>query len=366
MKKLKYKAIRAAQSDKHQVLSFAAKASEILKFASIDRISRDEKGALKGFQRPQITSHIHEIRDYLKSDDAVLPNPIVVAFTKDVQIKEMSGGRVELEIDISKGLPGLVVDGQQRLTALSGLPEKDFQVFVSALLCRNEDELRKQFILINNTRPLPKSLIYELLPTVDGLPERMASRSMAAKLVETLNYDENSSLKGQIKQHTNIEGVIADTPIQRMIMNSLSDGACRDLIRAENGEEKCFNLVSDFFAAVQKVFPKAWDGHTPKTSRLVHGAGIVAMGYVMEFLHARDRAETTEQFAQGLQPLVDYAAWTSGEWEFSDNEKRPWNGLQNLHRDIQLLASFLTRVLKRVQRAKIVSLPTADVSKRSA
>jgi len=191
MKKLKYTAIKAEQSEKHQVLSFAAKASEILAFASIDRISRDAAGRLKGFQRPQIASHIHEIRDYLKSDDAVLPNPIVVAFTKHVQVKEKKGGLFELEIDLSKGVPGLVVDGQQRLTALSGLPEKDFQVFVSALLCRDEEELRKQFILINNTRPLPKSLIYELLPTVDGLPERMASRSMAAKLVETLNYDEN-------------------------------------------------------------------------------------------------------------------------------------------------------------------------------
>ena len=366
MIKLKYKAIRAEQSDKHQVLSFAAKASEILKFASIDRISRNEAGGLKGFQRPQIATHIHEIRDYLKSDDAVLPNPIVVAFTGYVQVKEKKGGVFELEIDLSKGVPGLVVDGQQRLTALNGLPEKDFQVFVSALLCRDEEELRKQFILINNTRPLPKSLIYELLPTVTGLPERMASRSMAAKLVETLNYDENSSLKGQIKQHTNTEGVVADTTLQRLIMNSLTDGICRELIREENGEEKCFKLISDYFAAVQEVFFEAWDQHTPKTSRLVHGAGIVSMGYVMEFLHARDKAITTEQFALGMQPLTDYTAWTSGEWQFGDNETRPWNGLQNLHRDIQLLASFLTRALKRAERAKIVSLPTNNASKRRA
>ena len=48
--------------------------------------------------------------------------------------------------------------------ALSMLEEKDFEVFVSALICKDNDELQKQFILINNTRPLAKELIYELLP----------------------------------------------------------------------------------------------------------------------------------------------------------------------------------------------------------
>jgi DGQHR domain-containing protein len=355
-KTIKFTAVRAQQSDKHQVLSFAASPSEIMDIASIDRINRDEDGKLQGFQRPQIANHIHEIRDYLKGDDAVLPNPIVIAFTDSVKVTDKSKGLAQLEIDVSEGVPGLVVDGQQRLTALSGLPEKKFQVFVSALLCRDEEELRKQFILINNTRPLPKSLIYELLPSVGGLPERMSSRSTAAKLTETLNYQEGSSLKGFIKQHTNPDGAISDTSLQRLIMNSLADGACRELIRLPDGDEKCFDLVSEFFKAVQSTFPDAWHDRTPKTSRLVHGAGIVSMGYVMEFLWARDKASTAEDFKAGIAPLVNQAAWTRGEWKFGENETRPWNGIQNLHRDIQLLASFLIRAIKRAGRAKVVQL----------
>lgn len=356
---LKFKAIRARQSERHQVLSFCASASDIQRFSSIERISRDEDGKVSGFQRPQIANHIHEIRDYLKTEDAVLPNPIVVAFTDAVSVVEKGDGVLEFIIDISNGPPGLVVDGQQRLTALMGLPDKAFQVFVSALICRDENELRKQFILINNTRPLPKSLIYELLPTVDGLPERMSSRSTAAKLTEALNYQEGSSLKEQIKQHTNPDGVIGDTSIQRVIMNSLADGACRDLLREADGEAKCFDLVSQFFAAVQRTFPDEWEGQNPKTSRLVHGAGIVAMGYVMEFLYARDGATQTEEFMAGLVPLIDNTAWAKGEWHFGANETRPWNGLQNLHRDIQLLASHLTRVLKQADREKVIQLHSA-------
>jgi len=361
MSTLKYTAIRAQQSDKHQVLSFAARASDVFKLAKIDRISRDERGGLKGFQRPQISNHIHEIRDYLKSDDAVLPNPIVLAFTNSVTVTERGDGTVSLDIDLTAGPPGLVVDGQQRLTALGGLPEREFQVFVSALLCRDEEELRKQFILINNTRPLPKSLIYELLPTVEGLPERMSSRSLAAKLTETLNYDETSSLRGQIKQHTNPDGILSDTVVQKLIMNSLADGACRELIREPDGKEKCFSLVSEFYKAVQDVYEDAWVGRTPKTSRLVHGAGIISMGYVMEFLFARDKSMTADEFKHGISPLEKHTAWTRGNWHFGD-EVRPWNGIQNLHRDIQMLASFLTRVLKRTERKNVVSLTTPQKS----
>lgn len=358
--KIQFTAIRAQQSSNHEVLSFSAKASQIEEFASIDRINRDESGQISGFQRPQITNHIHEIRDYLSSEDAVLPNPIVVAFIDSVEVNERANGVVDFVVDLTNGKPGLVVDGQQRLTALAGLPEKDFQVFVSALVCRDERELRKQFILINNTRPLPKSLIYELLPGVEGLPERMSSRSVAAKLTEALNYEETSSLRGKIKQHTNPDGVIADNPLQRLIMNSLADGACRNLMEEVDGQAKCFELISEFFEAVQNTFPEAWEFKTPKNSRLVHGAGIVSMGYVLEFLHARDGACKANEFEIGMAPLLGKTAWTHGDWHFGENEVRPWNGLQNLHRDIQMLASYMTRILKHAEREKIVTLKAAN------
>lgn len=356
---LEFKAVRAKQSERHQVLCFPAKASDIQKFASIEQISRDESGGIKGFQRPQISQHINEIRDYLKTDDAVLPNPIVVAFTGHVSVTE-NGSDCILQIDLTDGPPGLVVDGQQRLTALGGLPDSDFEVFVSVLICRDEEELRRQFILINNTRPLPKSLIYELLPTVDGLPDKMSSRARAAKLTDALNYEEGSSLKGQIKQHTNPSGLITDTCIQRFILNSISDGACRELIREEDGEEQCYKIVSNFFAAIQSVFKDDWEGHKPRTSRLVHGAGIVAMGYVMEYLFARHGAMSQEEFERGLLPLVEHVHWTSGEWHFDETETRPWNGLQNISRDIQMLAAFLTRVLKRSNTDKVVELRVGE------
>ena len=343
---LTFSAIKARQSQEHTVLSFAATASDLQRIASISRVARSEQGELSGFQRPQIATHINEIRDYLEKDTAVLPNPIVLAFTKRVSVVENTPGVCKVTIDISYGPPGLVVDGQQRFTALSQIENKGFEVFVSALICEDESELRRQFVLINNTRPLSKSLIYELLPSVDGLPKRFSGRSLAAELTARLNYDPESSLRGLIHQHTNPTGIISDTAIQRVIMNSASDGMIREFMRKPDGRDKAFTMVSEFYAAVRQVFRAEWEGQTSRSSRLVHGAGIVALGDVMETLALIEGAETRRDFAKGLGSLVGRTAWTSGEWDFGNGDLRHWKAVQNVSRDIEKLRSYLSRIVR--------------------
>lgn len=344
----RFKALRARQAEGNEVLSIAATPEQILSFAQIERVGREEDGRLRGFQRHQISGHIKEIRDYLVRDDALLPNAVIIAFTDGVKVTEIDDNMVEVEIRV-KGdeKPGFVVDGQQRLTALSALRKPGFQVFASLLLCKDYNQLRQQFVLINNTRPLPKALIYELLPTVEGLPERFSSRSFAASLVDRLNFTKGSSLRGEIRQHTNPVGVISDIAVQKLIMNSASDGAMREFIRSGDLESKSYDLVNAFFAAVREVFGPEWVGMTPKTSRLRHGAGIVAMGFVMEVLYSSLNATETPDFIPALRNLKPHTAWTSGQWHLSDVDVRPWNGIQNTSTDIDLLCNFLVRTVRR-------------------
>lgn len=281
-----------------------------------------------------------------------MPNAIVIAFTNGITVKAIENGICRIRIDLSNGAPGLVVDGQQRLTALSQLEDKDFEIFVSALVCSDEAELRRQFVLINNTRPLPKSLIYELLPGVEGLPHRLSHRARASNMTARLNYDARSSLRGLIYQHTNPGGIIRDTAVQRVIMNSLNDGIMRELIRRDCGEEKCFQLISAFYGAVRLVFKEDWEGHTPKTSRLVHGAGIMSLGYVMEVLALLDAAQTVEEFARGLSVLVGETAWTKGDWDFGNGDRRHWKAIQNVNRDIVMLAQYLIGIVRAEHKSR--------------
>jgi len=346
----KFKAVRAHQTDDHDVFSFAAHPRDVLSFSEIERVGRGEDGQLKGFQRHQISTHIKEIRDYLSRDDALLPNAVIVAFIDGVKLKDLGGGIVDVTIDSADKKPGFVVDGQQRLTALCGVEKPDFQVFVSALVCKDYNELRQQFILINNTRPLPRTLIYELLPTVDGLPERFTVRSFAAKIVDKLNFTSDSHLWGEIRQHTNPVGVLSDTALQKFIMNSASDGALREMIKEDNFEEKAYHLINNFFGAVKRVFKPEWIGMVPRTSRLKHGAGLVALGYVMEVLYSTNGATTEDEFAAGLELIKPYTAWTSGTWELEDYDSRPWNGIQNTPSDVYLLSKHLVKVTKKALR----------------
>jgi DGQHR domain-containing protein len=347
IRQYEFMAIGAKQSKRTRVFTFAAKASEVLATCEISRLGRTEDGELFGFQRPQIASHISEIRDYLQNDGAVLPNAIVVGFLGGVRVTQVRDGVFRLTISVANGKPGFVVDGQQRLTALGLTGRDDFQLFVSCVLCNSDEELRRQFILINNTRPLPKSLIYELLPQVDALPKRLNSRAFAAALAERLNFDPSSSLRGVIHMHTNPTGVIKDTSIQKVIMNSTDSGAIRDRADPEGRAGFGFELLSNFYGAVADIFPEAWSGHTPRTSRLVHGAGVVAMGFVMETLYSRTHRVSRKTFAQGLEPLKRHAAWTSGRWRFGDGSVAKWDEIENTSRQIQRLALFLVGVVKR-------------------
>src|SRR5262249_50240461 len=267
-----------------------------------------------------------------------------------------------IEVDLENGPPGLIVDGQQRLSALAPLAEKSFQVFVSGILCQSEEELRRQFILINNTRPLPKELIYELLPGISELPERMSSRSMASALTQRLNFDRDSSLYRQIRLHTNPAGNVASNAIQRVIMTSRSHGALRILSQSPDGDEKCFRLISDFYRAVQAIFKKDWDGLSPKTSRLVHSVGVISMGRVMEVAFQICQARTFADFCGILDSIRDQTHWTQGKWTLGNNDsarERAWNEFQSTHPDIQMLSDHLDRLVRQAHRKQREALQPA-------
>jgi DGQHR domain-containing protein len=264
-----------------------------------------------------------------------------------VKVKPLGDGMFRLTVSSATGKPGFIVDGQQRLTALAQSQRKDFEIFVSCVLCEDEEELRRQFILINNTRPLPKALIYELLPQVGALPKRLNARAFAAALTEKLNYSTNSSLHGRVHMHTNPEGVIKDTSLQKVIMNSADAGAIRDYGKAAGRMDFGFDLLSNFYGAVSEVFPSAWNEHTPRTSRLVHGAGIVSLGFVMEALYSRTGRFDRRTFVRGLEPIAARTAWTSGEWTFQDGSVVKWDEIENTHRQIQRLALHLVGLIKR-------------------
>jgi DGQHR domain-containing protein len=364
-------AIRVRQGGGREVFTFAVDGKTLTKFAAVSRLRSGGLDAIEGYQRPEVLSHIAEIQHYLEGAAPLLPNAIVLALDPSVRFEPLPGfaadaefAHGELSIEWDSGAdprerPAWVVDGQQRLAAIRDARVERFNVCVTAFVTDSEDLQREQFLLLNNTKPLPKSLIYELLPgTPGGLPQALAKKRLPAAMTRQLNEAPDSPFQGRIKLATNPAGVVRDNSVMRMLEHSLSDGALLR-IRVGTGSEETkqdamLSQVKSFWSSVRDTWPDAWQ-LPPRRSRLLHGAGIVSLGFVMDEMvevHGPDRALEPERTTRELRVLSDRCAWTSGSWPFGEGRERRWNEVQNTTRDIALLSNFLLREYRQRVRGK--------------
>src|SRR5437667_5945794 len=308
---LRLPSIEIRQGINRRFYSFAIDGKLLPQFATISRIRRDHSNnELIGYQRPEVLSHIAEIRRYIESENPLIPNAIVIAFNTSARFEpgdsaDCSYSRwgtliVPLGGDDGGEKPGLIVDGQERSAAIRDAQVSHFPICATAFIAESEIEQREQFILVNSTKPLPKGLIYELLPeTETELPTLLQRRKFPAHLLTTLNSEADSPLKGKIRTPTTPGGVIQDNSILKMLENSLSDGVLyrfRDLDRTKHETASMLQVVKNFWRAASQVFPDAWE-LPPARSRLTHGAGVVSMGFVMDAIADRQRqaAITSEE-----------------------------------------------------------------------
>lgn len=357
---LRVPALEIKQGPNRWLYSFAIDGKRISELATVSRIHRGDEGSLGGYQRPEAIAHVKAIRRYLESPDALMPNALVIAFDGRVSFKA-SGRRAagqpsrvgELRVPLvsdDEEKPGWIVDGQQRSAALRDAQVDSFPVPVVAFITDEVSEQRSQFILVNNTKPLPTGLINELLPATKGeLPLTLLRRRYPAVLLEQLNFHPESPLKGMIRTPTTISGVIKDTSMLKMLEASITDGALyrfRDPVTGGGETAAMLELLFDFWGAVSEVWPDEW-GLPPRKSRLSHGAGIAALGYLMDaIVDRRVEGETMpglDTFMADLGGLAPYCRWTEGRWDFG----MAWDEIQVVPAHITALADFLLAIYRR-------------------
>jgi DGQHR domain-containing protein len=358
------RALRIAQTDQAPLYMFTLTSSEILQIADISRVSRDDLGELIGYQRPEVRQHIQEITDYLDSEEPLFPNPIIIALPSTVRFICSRGPNVSdgiassgtLEIPLPTGntqRPGWIVDGQQRAYALAAAKRQDFPVPVNAFIADSVDVQRDQFLRINNTKPLPRGLVTELLPKISSpLPPRLSVRKLPSALCDLLNASDESPLQGMIRRPSagkaeRKSAVITDTSLIQALLESLTTpSGClfpyRNLSSGETDSAGIWSALVLYWNAVKDTFPDAW-GKPPEQSRLMHGAGIRAMGRLMDRIMASIDARQSgarEQVDADLAIVAPHCHWTEGRW---DGLGLRWNEVQNVPRHIHELSSFLMR-----------------------
>ena len=380
---LRVPAIEVRQGER-LLYTLAIEGKSLPQIATVSRIRRTGSGQLTGYQRPEVLSHIKQIQDYLESEAPLLPNAIVIAFdsrvsftgTKEGPRSDYSRvGELSIPIDPSESpenRPGFVVDGQQRLAAIRDAKIASFPICVSAFIVDKVAEQTEQFILVNSTKPLPKGLIYELLPGTEAhLPHALERRRVPATILARLNLDDASPLKALIQTETNPDGIIKDNSILKMLEYSFSDGFLYR-IRQEMGDDLCLepmlSILFSFWSAVSNVFAAEWCV-PPKRCRLLHGAGVVCLGFLMDAISDRHRPKNTltkEQFAHDLAALAPICRWSEGYWDFGSGQKRKWNEIQNTSKDIQLLSNYLLRRYKEIDWSTTSRAAQSSDQKRRA
>src|SRR5438093_13315040 len=87
MRELRVPALRLAQGPTRDIYSFGIDGKVLHPFAAVSRVGRDDDAAIRGYQRPEVLSHINAIRAYIESETPMIPNGIVVAFDSRVRFE---------------------------------------------------------------------------------------------------------------------------------------------------------------------------------------------------------------------------------------------------------------------------------------
>jgi len=362
-KEIVVRALRTTQGGGTDVYAFFIKGSDIVRIADITRVERDDADVLKGFQRPEIRNHVKGIADYLEQGKVLFPNAIILAMSPEVHFSASRGTKPTGDVGIAASgtltIPifdegkrvAWIVDGQQRSLALAQASNKAIPVPVVAFVSDDLEVQREQFILVNKAKPLPTRLINELLPETRGilLPRDLSSRKIPSELCNLLNRDPSSPFHKLIKRISdkgNATAVITDTAVVTMIRNSVNNPLGALSPYKSNGRdgadvESMYKVLLTFWSAVRDTFPDAW-GKDPRHSRLMHSAGIVAMGVLMDRIYARlsGADEDIKTVRRELERVAPHCAWTKGTWEAFG---LAWNEVQNTPRDIKRLQDALVR-----------------------
>ncbi len=355
------RALRTRQGPGIDVFAFFLPGDQVTQIADISRLRRGE-GQLDGFQRKEIRAHVSEIADFLSQGPVLFPNAIILALSQQARFKLSRGPAAEDEPVRSGELlipvrpegqrAAWIVDGQQRSLALARAKQPGQLVPVIAFVSGDLETQRAQFILVNKAKPLPSRLIDELLPSMSiALPKTLKARQLPSALCAGLSDHPDSPLRGLVKRESQSGGsgaVVMDTALTTTIAANLKVGGALGAYDPDTGLDAAFQALCLYWSAVRDVFPEAW-GRPPNESRLMHSAGIQAMGALMDPIWTRaDASENPAgEVAAALARLAPKCRWTEGRWEGLD---WAWDDIQATSKHIKGLSEHLLRLDRELSR----------------
>ena len=193
------------------------------------------------------------------------------------------------------------------------------------------------------------------------VPDPPSVRKIPSALCDLLNSSDESPFRGMIRRPSASKdkaksAVVTDTSLIEALKESLTSASgClfpyRNLSSGETDFTGIWSAVVLYWSAVKNTFPDAW-GKPPEHSRLMHGAGIRAMGRLMDRIMGSVDARqhgAADLVAADLALLAPHCHWTEGQW---DGLGLRWNEVQNVSQHTRELSSFLMRTYLQARAAQ--------------
>jgi len=259
----------------------------------------------EGIQRILDPKRVKKIAEYISMPETILPNNIIVDFNDEVIVESTSTpGLVHVVFPDDEGAFGHILDGQHRLYGATHADssQQSIELAVTALLLDDPKAAGRIFADINSTqKPVSKVLLVALQKELGALPK---AEDTAAAVLESLNEDNDSPLKGRIKmfQDEKNKWITNDQAVKYLIPLFRDSGSLYHF-----KVDTSTTLLKLYFNAIKSVFPRAWGNN--KDFRLTRSAGIEIM--LGLFDRVRERAQsinpspTISDFAVAMEPISD-------------------------------------------------------------
>jgi len=258
----------------------------------------------KEIQRILNKKRAMEIGEYIKQENSLLPNSIVVSLTADVAIQSsgMDGIKV-LRFPNDEGKFAYILDGQHRLEGFKYSDGIDFDLPVVAIYNADDGLRGKIFADINGKQERVKDT--HLLALYYQIGELKPDISSVMDVITQLNTHPDSPLKGRIRMMESDKNIwVNNVGLKQWLVPHLTSGGVLALKTVAQKTQ----ILKEYFKAAASLWPDAWGNL--KQYNLCRPMGFeILMGLFGPVKHRVDlnsgHQYTKETFLSQMGPLLN-------------------------------------------------------------
>lgn len=283
-----------------KIFTFKEKVSNVMKFTNVTR-QADQSEA--GYQRIINQNRVKAIVRYLDaSPNNIIPNNIVIAFTKDEMTSTINNDKLTFEFDIeNNNKQALIIDGQHRLHAINKF-DSDEEILITALVDIDLLEQAIQFITINTkSQSAAKTDVKSVLNAdyyQNILTDRLSNAGITNLKTSTVLDYFHKSVHSPFRGY--LDWQLTESPNNRVIqLNALEQivKLCKNEIEEFNeDEDTIIFFLSVLWNELKSKFNVCWDlsiSTQNKESNLLKKSTIIGVTeyFIQEAISANEYSE---------------------------------------------------------------------------